>query len=185
MSTVMNEVQVQMSYSLPEMNTVKSHMLNDKWTFYNHLPSEKDWTMSGYTVLCKDMDTVEHVLKLRESLPEKMIKYSMLFMMRSHITPLWEDKQNRNGGCFSYKVSNKNVYKVWKDLTYVVVGSSISKNVNFVNCVTGITISPKKNFCIIKIWMSSCEYQNPKIITTDIVNLSSHGSLFKKHVPEY
>jgi hypothetical protein len=65
------------------------------------------------------------------------------------------------------------------------VGGSLSSNESFVANVTGITISPKKNFCIIKIWMSSCEYQNPKIITNDIANLSSQGSLFKKHVPEY
>jgi hypothetical protein len=74
---------------------------------------------------------------------------------------------------------------VWKELSYVLVGGSLSSNTSFVANVTGITISPKKNFCIIKIWMSSCEYQNPKIITNDIANLSSQGSLFKKHVPEY
>ena len=53
--------------------------------------------------------------------------------MKEGIKPTWEDPKNRNGGCFSYKVTNKNVYKVWKDLTYVVVGATISSNMNFVN----------------------------------------------------
>lgn len=180
MSTVMNEVQVQMSYSLPEMNTVKSHMLNDKWTFYNHLPSEKDWTMSGYTVLCKDMDTVEHVLKLRESLPEKMIKYSMLFMMRSHITPLWEDKYNCKGGCFSYKVFNKHVDQVWKDMMCLLCGETLVQDKHDTCFVNGITISPKKNFCIIKVWISDMDHQNPNMIS-HIDNLTKHGSVFKTH----
>ena len=61
----------------------------------------------------------------------------------------------------------------------------VSKNVNFVNCVTGITISPKKNFCIIKIWMSDCNNQNPSIVTTDVKGLLPQGCIFKKHTPEY
>ena len=105
--------------------------------------------------------------------------------MREGIKPTWEDPKNRNGGCFSYKVSNKNVHKVWKDLSYVVIGGTISTNSNFVKCVSGITISPKKNFCIIKIWMSDCNNQNPAIVTGDVKGLISQGCLFKKHTPEY
>jgi hypothetical protein len=114
-----------------------------------------------------------------------MVENCMLFMMKEGIKPTWEDPRNRNGGCFSYKVTNKNVYKAWKDLTYVVVGGTSSKNPGFVNCVNGITISPKKNFCIIKIWMSDCNNQNPQVVTTDLKLLSPQGCLFKKHTPEY
>jgi hypothetical protein len=105
-------------------------------------------------------------------------------MMREGIKPTWEDPKNRNGGCFSYKVTNKNVYKVWKELIYVVIGSSISKNANFVNCVTGITISPKKNFCIVKIWLENCVVQEPESLI-EIPNLTIQGCLFKKHEPEF
>jgi hypothetical protein len=113
------------------------------------------------------------------------VKNCMLFLMRDGINPTWDDPRNRQGGCFSYKVSNKHVCNVWKELSYVLVGNTISNNDDFVANVSGVTISPKKNFCIIKIWMSSCAYQNPCIITDEIVNFSSSGSLFKKHVPEY
>ena len=51
--------------------------------------------------------------------------------------------------------------------------------------VTGITISPKKNFCIIKIWMTDCNNQNPAIVTSDVKGISPQGCLFKKHTPEY
>jgi hypothetical protein len=74
---------------------------------------------------------------------------------------------------------------VWKELTYVVVGGTVSKQPNFVNKVSGITISPKKNFCIIKIWMSDCSNQNPAAVISDITELHSQGCLFKKHSPEY
>ena len=80
--------------------------------------------------------------------------------------------------------SNKHVLEVWRDLSYVLTGESISNNILFVNSVTGITISPKKNFCIVKIWMTNCEHQNPQAVTTNVNNLLAHGCLFKKHTPE-
>ena len=64
--------------------------------------------------------------------------------MKKGIIPVWEDPANRQGGCFSYKIANKSVYSIWKELTYLLVGESLSTNKEFVNQITGITISPKK-----------------------------------------
>jgi hypothetical protein len=160
------------------------HNLSDKWTLWAHLPHNTDWSIQSYIPI-STFKTVEETIAVTETLPAILVENCMLFMMRDGIKPAWEDPKNRNGGCFSYKVSNKNVYKVWKELTYVVVGGTISKQSGFVNCVTGITISPKKNFCIIKIWMTDCNNQNPAIVTTDVKGLIPQGCLFKKHTPEY
>jgi len=160
------------------------HPLSSKWTLWAHLPHDIDWSIKSY----KKIYTFEHVeetIAIIETLPEILIKNCMLFIMRDGIKPIWEDTKNRNGGCFSYKISNKDVYHVWKELTYVMVGNTISKENSFVNSVSGITISPKKNFCIIKLWMSNCSNQNPEIVTQDIKGLTSQGCLFKKHIPEY
>jgi hypothetical protein len=167
------------------MSVSTPRQLIGKWDLYYHLPHDKNWDLSSYKTIMSKISTVEETIAINERLPENVIKYSMLFAMRAGITPMWEDPKNRNGGCFSYKVSNKNVYKVWKELTYVVVGNTVSKQMSYVNCVNGITISPKKNFCIIKIWMSDCSNQNPSVVTTDLKGLSPQGCLFKKHTPEY
>jgi len=154
------------------------------WNLWAHLPQDPDWTVKSYKKICK-FKTVEESIGITESLPADLIKNCMLFIMKDGITPMWEDPKNRNGGCFSYKVSNKNVFEVWRDLTYVLIGETISTNNVFVNCVTGITVSPKKNFCIIKIWMTNCDHQNPQIVTNEIRNLIPQGCLFKKHTPEF
>ena len=167
-----------------ELNMDEFHPLSDKWNLWVHLPQDNDWTINSYKKIYT-LTTIEETIALIETLPDTMVKNCMLFLMRDGIKPTWEDPKNRNGGCFSYKVSNKFVCNVWKELSYVLVGGSISKNASFVANVTGITISPKKNFCIIKIWMSDCSYQNPSIVTTDINELPTQGSLFKKHEPEY
>jgi len=160
------------------------HRLRYKWNLWAHLPQDPDWTVKSYKKIYQ-FKTVEEAIAITESLPADLVKNCMLFIMRDGITPMWEDTKNRNGGCFSYKVSNKNVFEVWRDLTYVLVGETISTNGIFVNSVTGITISPKKNFCIVKIWMTNCEHQNPQIVTSEIRNLAPQGCLFKKHTPEF
>jgi hypothetical protein len=119
-----------------------------------------------------------------ETVPETLVKNCMLFVMKTGITPMWEDVKNRNGGCFSFKIANKQVTSVWKSLFYMLCGETLCVNRIHNSFINGITISPKKNFCIIKIWMENCKFQDPNII--DVVpNLIKNGCLFKKHEPEF
>ena len=164
-------------------NTDTFHKLSDNWTLWAHLPHNTDWTLKSYIPI-STFTTIEETIAVTESLPPSLVENCMLFMMRKGIAPTWEDPKNREGGCFSYKVLNKHVANAWKDLNYSIVGGSISSKNSFFDCVTGITISPKKNFCIIKIWMKNCDHQNPGVIN-QIRGLQSQGCLFKKHTPEY
>ena len=130
------------------------------------------------------MSNVEDMLSLYSVMPEKLIKNCMLFLMRSGINPTWEDPANKEGGCFSFKVSNKTVPQVWKKLSYVLAGETLSNNHKLSKVINGITISPKRAFCIVKIWMKNCSIQNPSKLT-EISGLSVQGCIFKKHKPEY
>ena len=161
----------------------KFHKLSDKWTLWVHLPHDTDWTIKSYKKIY-DFDTVEQAIAINEILPEKLIRNCMLFLMRGGIMPTWEDPRNRNGGCFSYKVINKTVSQCWKSLSYVLVGETLTASSKFKPHINGITISPKKNFCIIKVWTENCNNQNAALIQ-DVKGISSHGCLFKKHQPEY
>lgn len=160
------------------------HNLSDTWSLWAHLPHNTDWSDKSYINIA-DVSTVENTIAVTEVLPDVLIENCMLFFMRRGIIPTWEDPRNRKGGSFSYKVSNKNVQRTWRDLTYVVVGNTVSTKTEFVNSVSGITISPKKNFCIIKIWMSDCNNQNPSDVTSLIKDITPTGCIFKKHAPEY
>ncbi len=164
--------------------TMTYHNLSDKWTLWAHLPHNTDWSIGSYTKIVT-VGTVEEIIGLTETLPNALIENCMLFLMRDGIKPIWEDPKNRGGGSFSYKVANKNVCKAWKELSYVTVGGTVSKQTSFADGVTGITISPKKNFCIVKIWMSSCSNQNPELVTNELTSISPQGCIFKKHAPEY
>jgi hypothetical protein len=118
---------------------------------------------------------------LLETIPEEMTTNCMLFIMRDGIKPMWEDPKNKKGGCFSYKINNKNVSSVWKNLSYSLVGESLTEDVNVRPAINGITISPKKNFCIVKIWLANCNSQNPTVISEHL-GIGSQGCLFKNHM---
>lgn len=170
------------SHSLTE-TIMQQYLLSDEWCLWAHLPQDTDWSLNSYKNI-HTIKTVEEAIAICNALPNNLIKNCMLFMMRKGVTPLWEDPKNRNGGCFSYKVSNKTVEDCWKNMSYSLVGESLSKNTELQKHITGITISPKKHFCIIKIWLNTCNFQDANEINSEC-GISSHGCLFKKHNPEY
>jgi len=108
----------------------------------------------------------------------------MFFCMKTGIDPMWEDAKNRDGGCFSYRVANTDVSIAWRKLLATMCANSLTTSPKYELHINGITISPKKRFSVIKIWMDTCSFQNPDIIK-DIPNLPKDGCLFKKHAPEF
>jgi hypothetical protein len=169
------------SPSTTTATSLVEHPLLGKWDLYYHLPQNKNWDLASYKVIMGDIDTAEKLVSIGEALTDNVMKFCMLFAMRKGVSPMWEDPKNKKGGCFSYKINNKNVSSVWKNLSYSLVGESLTEDVNVRPCINGITISPKKNFCIVKIWLANCNYQNPAVIA-DNLGISSMGCLFKTHI---
>lgn len=159
------------------------HTLSDTWNVYVHFSHDTNWNIHSYKKMMT-IQSVEEAVAFMNSIPETMLKNSMLFNMKNNIKPIWEDPSNRHGGCFSFKVSNKNIQKVWNNLNFAILGNTISENEDFISNINGITISPKKTFCILKIWMKNDTYTDINVIN-DIPNISKYNVLFKKHNPEY
>ena len=97
---------------------------------------------------------------------------------------MWEDPKNLKGGCFSFKVPNKNIKNVWKNISYMLTGNTLSNNKKLVESINGITISPKKSFCILKIWMENINFQSVSELNK-VPELSFTGCIFKKHKPDF
>ena len=94
--------------------------------------------------------------------------------MKEGIMPTWEDPQNIEGGCISIKLSLNEAVELWNKISVYLVSDSFDGKIN------GISISPKKNFNIIKIWVKEeinmNTYQLPKEF-----NLSNKIVLFRVH----
>jgi hypothetical protein len=159
---------------------INQHKLETSWCLWVHLPHDTDWSLKSYKLIYT-FNSIEETISLINNLPEKLIKNCMLFIMRKNIFPIWEDDKNKEGGCFSFKVINKFVKNTWEKLTYLLVGENILiENMNNL-LINGITISPKKNFCIIKIWLNTCEYDNPICLNKEL-DIESETCIFKKHI---
>jgi hypothetical protein len=112
------------------------------------------------------------------------IPKGMFFLMREHVFPCYDDVSNKDGGCFSIKVRacnwataicNENLVQVpneifaayWEKLCVAVLAESLVSNAD---AITGISTSPKKQFCIIKIWIS----QTDTVVENDLVLPKGH-----------
>jgi hypothetical protein len=81
----------------------------------------------------------------------------MVFVMKEDIQPLWEHERNKGGGAFSYKIPEASTVSFWNGLVFLTVGSTLLDSPEEMAYVNGVTISPKKNFHIIKVWFAACK----------------------------
>ena len=93
--------------------------------------------------------------------------------MRDHITPIWEDINNRNGGICSIKIdyytkSNRN--DIGSEIMMALC--SLIFNETFITntiCINGISYSIKNKSIYIKIWINN--YKNNNITSKLPINL--------------
>jgi len=130
------------------------YKLNNEWNCWIHYQNDNNWTIDGYKNITKFINLKDTILFM-ENLDDNIIKKSMLFFMKDPILPLWESEDNINGGCFSYKINNNSIVDIFKTLLYKIVGNCITNDETLLKNINGISISPKKNFCIIKIWIKN------------------------------
>ena len=99
--------------------------LNNNWTFYLHLHDNSNWDFESYIKIL-EFDTVENAILLNDEINYDFIKKSMIFVMKDNVKPMWEDENNKNGGCFSFKIANKDVERIWKEVYYRLIGNSLT-----------------------------------------------------------
>jgi len=147
--------------------------LNDTWTLWFHDPLDNNWKIDSYKKI-NNISTINDFWNIYNFLNNKIVENSMLFLMRNNIEPLWEHSENINGGSWSLKIQKGDLYNTWCNISINLVNEYISDKI-----INGISISPKKNFCIIKIWTK--ENDNNIKILKKLKDISYDGIIFKPH----
>ena len=136
---------------------------NDVWSFYFHDPNDDNWDKDGYT----NIGTLSNVHEfwIMFNIVRDNIHKGMFFMMREHIFPVWNDEENKNGGFMSIKILKERAAGFCEELLVNLINESLLKEEyrSQWNVVNGISISPKRHFCIIKIWLKNTEIQDPEM----------------------
>ena len=151
--------------------------LNDGWVLWYHNPNDTNWDISSYNNIA-EIYTIDDFWNTYEFINNTIIENSMLFLMRKGIQPLWEDEKNINGGCWSFKISKGQIKKYWTELSIYLLGENlVSKDVKLIN---GLSISPKKSFCIMKIWNNDKKI-NDKQILNKSMDIPFDSCIYKQH----
>lgn len=153
-------------------------MLNDLWTVYFHDPNDISWTTSSY-IRIGDISTIEDFWGHAKAWKDH-VHQGMFFVMRDGIFPCWDDSNNIDGGCLSIKVLKESMQQFWQECCAKMVGESLLKpeyRQQFWDHVNGISTSPKRHFCIIKIWLKSSDVAKKEYFD---INTLYHGDIIYK-----
>lgn len=153
--------------------------LHTSWVLWYHSIDEPHWTKDTYTKVA-EINSVENFIGVFNNF--ESFNKGMFFLMRKDIFPQWEDESNINGGYWSYKIPKNVADKAWYDLAASCIGECLTKNIEDMYNINGISYSPKINNSIIKILNRYSEKNDAKQLTDKIENLHPSTSQFKPHI---
>ena len=154
------------------------HKLSDTWILWFHDPYDTEWDLSSYKKIY-EIDSVEVFWNIYNYIDKHLIVDGMFFVMKKGIDPMWEHKDNSDGGCWSYRVQKKNAYEAWLNLSMALCGNTLTSE-KYLESINGISMSPKKSFCIIKIWNNDSKINDVRIINS-IEKIDNRESIYKAH----
>lgn len=138
------------------------------WILWYHDPENHDYSLNGY-VRIADFSTPQQMWSVVEAIPKDAWECGMFFFMRDGFKPLWDCPENEHGGSWSKKVDISNIHDIFIDLmVHCVANDVLVKNKE---TLAGITVSPKGQFSIIKVW-------NTSIAINDRTNLNVKIPMF-------
>jgi hypothetical protein len=156
---------------------MKEYNLNNNWNLWYHSLEESNWGKGSYKKLITLRNLLDYKL-ITDGFEQNHYQNGMFFLMKEDIFPNWEDPHNRLGGCLSFKIASSNLINSWNTLFLQCICGNIFDQEN--DKINGISISPKKEFNIIKIWLREeidyKSYFNKINIYYDISN-----SIYRKH----
>ncbi len=129
---------------------IGEHKLNGKWVMWIHKIYNKSWEKDTY-IKVHEFDTIESFWVFYNTIDN--FTTNMFFLMRDGIFPRWEDESNVNGGVWSYIVQKHEVNSCWIDISIKTIGEILTDE-EYLNDINGISLSPRTNVGIIKIWNS-------------------------------
>ena len=153
-------------------------MFSNEWNLWFHSINNSNWENSSYKKLITLRNLFDYKMII-DIFKQKHYQDGMFFLMKDKIFPTWEDPKNRLGGCLSFKIPSTELINDWNQLLLKTFLECLLKNKN--DEVNGISISPKKEFNIIKIWFVNDKEEYKTLFNEISPNLVLKNSIYKKH----
>ena len=151
------------------------HKLSENWVLWFHDPYDTEWDLSSYKKIY-EIDSVEVFWNIFNYIDKNLIIDGMFFIMKKGIDPC--------GNMMKIVMvvvghEYKEAYEAWLNLSMALCGNTLTSEDYFGN-INGVSMSPKKSFCIIKIWNKDSKINNVKIINK-IEKIDNRESIYKAH----
>jgi|688.fasta_scaffold996267_1 hypothetical protein len=147
-------------------------------TLWFHKVNDNNWDINSYEKII-DIESIDDFLYTYKKLGN--FTSGMFFLMKTGIKPVYEDINNINGGVFTFKISKKLCKFFWLEISYLFILKQLTIDIKNDNYLTGLSISPKTNNCIIKIWTNTYNNLNVNIFKNNIEYLYLNDAIFRKN----
>jgi hypothetical protein len=152
------------------------------WTAYYHEPEDETWDDKSYKRL-QVLESYEALGTFLKELGPHKTTNGLLRIMRGPISPLWDDNANIRGGSYCLKVGRRNAVAIFERYVAAAARGICAKDPK--NEIVGVTISPKKGSCIIKIWnMNAKAFRNPADILLLHDEVKEEEILYRAHTEQ-
>lgn len=171
--------------SVYDINTNDGSDIKLPYTYilWSHAINDNNWTLSSYKKLCT-IRSVSDFWRLFNNFKKIGWKYMHFFFMKSGIEPMWEHPSNRTGGICSFRIPlDDNALAIWENLNVQWVCQQLSTMEDDIN---GISINPKNNWALIKIWNADSSNNLMNTLCPNIIETYKDLSIqYKANKPEY
>jgi hypothetical protein len=157
------------------------YKFNNNWTLWFHSLNNNEWNNSSYEKIIDICDLYDYNIIL-ENLKSNHLQNGMFFMMKEDIFPTWEYPDNREGCSISFKVPASCLKENWDILIKNIITENIFKNNVDIERLNGVSISPKREFNIIKLWLKNDDKDFDNYIREYTPYLVKDRSLYRKNI---
>ncbi len=148
------------------------------WTLWYHDPNNADYSLESY-IKITSVDAAEGFWTIVEAISQEAWNSGMFFFMRDGVRPLWDAPENDKGGAWSKKVDASETHTVFLDCMVHCLADTLLKQHN--ETVAGVTLSPKGNFHIIKVWNTTTTVHDRRLFSPTLKMKLGDDIVYKAH----
>ena len=162
-------------------DSLEEYKLNGSWDLWYHSIEDNNWSNNSYKFLYKIRNLCD-IKFLKDNIQQNYLQNGMFFIMREDIFPTWEDPDNREGCSVSFKIPASKLHKEWNNFLEKVLTEDILKDQSKINEINGISVSPKREFNILKLWLRNDTENYNDFIKEYPIYMVKEKSIKKKHL---
>ena len=159
---------------------LEEYKLNGSWDLWYHSIEDNNWSNGSYKFLYK-IKNLYDIRFLKDNIQQNYLQNGMFFIMREDIFPTWEDPDNREGCSVSFKIPASKLHTEWNNFIEKVLTEDILKDKSKIIEINGISISPKREFNILKLWLRNNNENYTDFVKEYPVYITKGKSIIKKH----